>query len=174
VAPKARRLSNRARPASFPSRALASSFKLPLKQISFFFGPAFCRFTRDNVDWGEAEESIAILDAALSAFLACSGIVIATKTAVVAVHLQPKEGTFMDILSPFIPPKITALEKESPRTMASVVKWGNRKITLDGSGALANAAFLSFEREFDTKATFADVAGQILEDERQLFVNSGR
>lgn len=93
----------------------------------------------------------------------------AAKTAVVAIHFQPKAGTFMDILSPFAPPKITAIEKESPRTMASVVKWDKRKITLDGSGALVNAAFLSFEREFDMDATFADIARQLSEDERQLF-----
>ena len=27
------------------------SIKLPLKRVSFFFGPASCKFTRDNVDW---------------------------------------------------------------------------------------------------------------------------
>lgn len=30
------------------------AIKLPLKRVSFFFGPASCRFTRENVDWQTA------------------------------------------------------------------------------------------------------------------------
>ena len=44
------------------------NFKLPLKRVSFFFGPAYCRFSRDAVDWQTVEETITILDAAFSAF----------------------------------------------------------------------------------------------------------
>jgi len=148
-------------------------FKLPLKQSSMFFGPVFCRFTRDNVDWGEAEETIKIFDASLSAFLKLTGLTAGVKTAAVGVHLQPKSGTFMDILSPFAPPQITGIEKEIPRTMASVVRWDKRRVTLDGSASLANAAFLKFEREFDGPATFPEIADQILADQKQLFTILG-
>jgi len=33
------------------------NFKLPLKQVSFFFGPASCRFTRDNADLSSPVEN---------------------------------------------------------------------------------------------------------------------
>ena len=144
-------------------------FRLPLKQISIFFGPVFCRFSRDNIDWSEAEETIKIFEAALSALIQLTGLTPGGKHATVGVHLQPTAGTFMDILGPFMPPQITAIEKDSPHTMASIVKWNNRVVTLDGSGSLANAAFLKFEREFEAGATFIDVASQILQDEKQLF-----
>jgi hypothetical protein len=144
-------------------------FRLPLKQISIFFGPVFCRFSRDNVDWTEAGETIKIFEAALSALMQLTGLASGGKHASVGVHLQPKAGTFMDILGPFMPPQITAIEEDSPRTMASIVRWNKRVVTLDGSGSLANAAFLKFEREFEAGATFTDIAGQILEDEKQLF-----
>jgi hypothetical protein len=145
------------------------SFRLPPKQISLFFGPVFCRLSRDNVDWNEAEETIAIFGAALSGLTNSTGIEMGVKTATVGVHLQPKDGTFMDILSPFAPPQIMAIEEQTPRTMASVLKWEKRRITLDGSGSLANAAFLKFEREFPAVTTFPEIAKQIFEDEQQLF-----
>jgi hypothetical protein len=148
-------------------------FKLPLKQSSLFFGPVFCRFSRDNVDWGEAEETIKIFDAALGAFIKLTGLAPGAKTAAVALHLQPRSGTFMDILSPFAPPQITGIERESPKTMASVVRWDKRKVTIDGSGAVANAAFLKFEREFNAAASFPEIADQILADQKQLFTILG-
>lgn len=148
-------------------------FRLPLKQVSIFSGPAYCRFSRDNVDWGEAEETIAIFDATLTALMKLTGLMPGVKKAVVGVHLQPKIGTFMDILSPFAPAQITGLEKENPTTMASVIRWNKRKITLDGSGSLANAVFLKFEREFGGTATFPEIAQQILEDEKELFAILG-
>jgi hypothetical protein len=148
-------------------------FRLPLKQISLFFGPVFCRFSRDNVDWEEAEETITIFSAALSALMKVTGLAPGVKTSTVGLHLQPKSGTFMDILSPFTPSQIAHLENESPKTMASVVRWDNRKITLDGSASLANAAFLKFEREFGTAATLPEIAEQILADEKQLFAILG-
>ena len=76
----------------------------------------------------------------------------------------------MEILSPFIPPQMSAIEKDKPITMASVARWGKRKVTLDGSGSLANAAFVKFEREFDVHATFQSITQQILEDQRQLLL----
>jgi hypothetical protein len=115
----------------------------------------FCRVRRDNIDWSESEETIVIFEAALTALIKLTGLSQGPKTAAVGVHLQPKTGTFMDILSPFPPPQITGLEQDCPKTMASVVRWQKRKITLDGSSSLANAAFLKFEREFDAAATFS-------------------
>ena len=144
-------------------------FRLPLKQIAMFFGPAFCRFSRDNIDWGEAEETLKIFEVALAAFMGITGQTPGTKNSAVALHLQPKDGSFMDILTPFIPSQIACIEQDGPATMASVVRWGKRKITLDGSSSVANAAFLRFEREFETAATFTSIAQQVLEDEKQLF-----
>ena len=65
------------------------------------------------------------------------------------------------------------MESESPATMASVVRWSKRKITLDGSASLANAVFLKFEREFGATATSHEIAEQISADEKQLFAILG-
>jgi hypothetical protein len=145
------------------------NFKLPLKQISFFFGPASCRFTRDNADWSMAEETLAILDAGLSAFVEVSHISFGVRTAGIGVHVQPSDGAFMEILAPFVPPQLASIEREPVKTMAVVVKWGKRKITLDGSGVLANAVFLKFEREFEGTDTLEAIARQLRLDEEQLF-----
>lgn len=58
-------------------------------------------------------------------------------------------------------------------TIAAVAKWGHRKVTIDGSGLLANAVFLRFEREFPSAATYDEIAGQLRKDEEDLFKTLG-
>jgi hypothetical protein len=145
------------------------TIKLPLKRVSFFFGPASCKFTRENVDWQSAEESISILDTAVSALIRFSGIAIGTKSTAVSLHIQPRTLPFAALLSPFVPPQLAGLETEPAMTMASVAKWKHRKVTIDGSGVLANAVFLRFERDFAGAATYEDMAQQLRKDEEELF-----
>jgi hypothetical protein len=91
------------------------TLKLPLKRVSFFFGPASCRFTRDAADWDMVQESITMIDTAISAFIHFSGMVIAAQRVAVGLHLQPKTAPFMQILSPFLPPQLVSLEKNRSR-----------------------------------------------------------
>lgn len=143
-------------------------FKLPQKQIAFFFSPTLCRFTKDNADWESAEETIAIMDAAFST-LARAGKIEAQKIeTVIALHLQLKSLPLMKILGRFVPAQLAALDGEV-RTMASIVKWDKRRVLIDGSGQLANGLFLRFEREFDGAATFQEIAVQLRADEEALF-----
>jgi hypothetical protein len=145
------------------------TFKLPLKRVLFFFGAASCRFTRDAVDWDSAEETLAILDAVLSALVQLSSVAMVTKKTAVGVHIQPRTMSFMEILNPFLAPQLAALESEPVKTMATVAKWGKRKVTLDGSGSLANGVFLKFEREFESATTYQEIAEQLRRDEEELF-----
>jgi hypothetical protein len=145
------------------------TIKLPLKRVSFFFGPASCKFTRENVDWQSAEETIAILDAAVSALIRSSGVALGPKNTAISLHLQPKLLPFIALLTPFIAPQFATLDSEPVMTMAIVAKWAHHKVTIDGSGVLANAVFLRFEREFPSGATYDDIAGQLRKDEEDLF-----
>jgi hypothetical protein len=142
-------------------------FKLPQKQVSFFFSAALCKFTKDNADWESAEETIAIMDAAYSALARTGKIEAATKKTVIALHMQPKTLPFMDILRPFVPAQLLALDGDI-RTMATIVKWEKLKVIIDGSGQLANGLFLRFERDFDGAATYHEMAAQLRKDEETL------
>src|SRR5882724_9533785 len=86
------------------------TIKLPLKRVSFFFGPASCKFTRENVDWQTVEETIAILDAAVSALILSSGVTMGPKNTTIYLHLQPKSLPFIALLAPFIAPQLAALD----------------------------------------------------------------
>jgi hypothetical protein len=143
--------------------------KLPLKRASFFFGPASCKFSRDDADWGTADETIAILDMALSALTLFGHVVLGKKNTTISLHIQPRTLTFMDVLNPFVPSELAAMESQPVRTMATVAKWENRKVTIDGSGALANGLFLRLERDFDASATYHEIAHQLRHDEEELF-----
>jgi hypothetical protein len=145
------------------------TIKLPLKRVAFFFGPASCRFTRENVDWQTAEETIAILDAAVSALIRCSGVAVGPKNTTISLHLQPKSLPFIALLTPFIAPQLAALDSESVMTMATVAKWAHHKVTIDGSAFIANAVFLRFEREFPSTVTYDEITRQLRKDEEDLF-----
>jgi len=149
------------------------TIKLPLKRVTFFFGPVSCKFTRENVDWQSAKETIAILDAAVSALIRCSGVAMGPKNTAISVHLQPKSLPFTALLTPFISPQLLTLDSSPVTTMAAVVRWAHRKVTIDGSAALANAIFLRFEREFPSMATYEDIAGQLRKDEEDLLRTLG-
>jgi hypothetical protein len=144
------------------------NFKLSKKKVSFFFGPAGCRLTWDNADWLSAEEIIKILDAAVSTLRAVAGVALSKQRALIALHIQPKKLHFVELLKPFISAQLSALEQDEVTTSAMVVKWKHRKVTIDGSGALANAIFLRFEREFDARTSYQDIAAQLKADEEQL------
>jgi hypothetical protein len=145
------------------------NFRLPLKRVSFFFGPASCKFTRDNASWESAEDTITILDAVLSALVHLGGVALGTKKTVIAIHLQPRTMTFMEILKPFVAPQLASLEMEALQAMAVVAKWEKRRVTLDGSAALANGLYLKLEREFKSTTTYGEIANQLRKDEEELF-----
>jgi hypothetical protein len=147
--------------------------KLPLKRASFFFGPGACKFSRDDADWGAADETIAILDAALSALTFFGHVVLGKKSTAINLHIQPRVLTFMDVLNPFVPRELAAIESQPVRTMATVAKWENRKVTIDGSGALANGLFLRLERDFEASATYDEMAQLLRHDEEELFTILG-
>jgi hypothetical protein len=145
------------------------TFKLPAKKVSFFFGSSQCRFTRDDADWASAEESIEILEAAIKTLAEKSGARIKTQKTAIAMHLQPRKKPFIDLLQPLVPRSIAELESQKSVTMASIVKWQDRKVTIDGSAALANGIFLKLEREFDSGASFGQIADVLKKDEDAVF-----
>jgi hypothetical protein len=148
-------------------------FKLPQKHISFFVGVTYCRFSRNAADWDSAEETITILDAVVSALANLSGVVMGTKRTAIGVHLQPRTLPFMEILLPFVAAQLAGIELEPIKTMATVAKWGNRKVTIDGSGAIANGIFLKLERDFVSATTCDEMAQQLRKDEDELFAIMG-
>ena len=145
------------------------NFKLPEKRVAFFFGPIGCKFTKDAADWSSAEETIGILDTARSTLIKASGAVVSFQKVTLAMHLQPKTKSFIDILKPFIAPEVVRLHDEKLMTAATIVKWEKNKLILDGSGSIANGMFVRLEREFDGKTSFAEMALELKKDEDAVF-----
>ena len=147
--------------------------KLPLKRAALFFGPAYCRFSRDAVDWNLAAETLEIFRTGTSAYAQLSGAVISKIRTVIGIHIQPQTMPFIELLNPLIVPQLKALESAPLRTMAVIAKWDNRKVTLDGSASLANGLFLKFERDFEGSTILENLAEQLMQDEQQLFETLG-
>ena len=144
-------------------------FKLPEKQSSFFFGPSYCKFSKDNADWPSADETIAILDAALSALIKSAEIEIAKTDTAIALHMQPKTLQFTKILAPLIPGKLAEIGGEV-QTAATVIRWRNRTVLIDASVQVANGIFMRFERSFEGKEiNFKEIGEQLHTDEDALF-----
>ncbi|HEX3438095.1 MAG TPA: hypothetical protein VHT24_15105 [Pseudacidobacterium sp.] len=148
-------------------------FKIPKKLSSFFFGPAYCKFTRDSTNWSVAEETIQMITAATEALLAETGAIVTKRKTVIVLHVQPKTLPFIQIIGPLVPKQLADLEIGPIKTMATVVVLEGRKITIDGSASLANGIFLRFEREFDGSITYEEIAHQLKADEDQIFATLG-
>ena len=148
-------------------------FKLPLKRVSIFFGPTKCIFTRDGMNWEAAEETLAILEAAISAFSQLTEAAFSRKRTLIALHMKPKTIPCMEILNPFLPAQFAALSPEPVTTMAAVAKWESRKVTIDRSGIVANGIFLSLERDFDEASSYVEIVRQLRQDEDELLTMLG-
>jgi hypothetical protein len=144
-------------------------FRLPEKRVSFFFSPAACRFTRDNTSWETARETAEILEVALTTLVTTGKIKPATLKALVALHIQPKTVPFIEILRKIIPVPMASLDAAPARTTASVVVWSDRKVTIDGSGQIANGIFIRYEREFKAGVSYEQMAHQLKTDEDGIF-----
>jgi hypothetical protein len=144
-------------------------FRLTEKRVSFFFGPAACRFTRDSTNWETAQETIEILNTALTTLVEKGEIKPAILKTIVALHVQPKSVPFIEILKKIIPAPMAALDDAPPRTTASVLKWDKRKVTIDGSGQIANGIFIRYEREFTADTDYQEIALQLKADEDAIF-----
>jgi hypothetical protein len=56
-----------------------------------------------------------------------------------------------------------------PHTGASIVKWANGRLVRDGSGALANAIYVRYEKTFNEAACYEEIAKAIREAEEKIF-----
>jgi hypothetical protein len=144
-------------------------FKLPVQKITFFFGPGGCKFTKESATWTEADETFRVLAAALEVLIRQGGVELGSKATSLALHLQPRAVSFKELLRPFLAPAIAQLENSPAEALAYVVRWAGRRITLDGSAALANGVFIHLERDFDATASFDDVKATVLNDEVTIF-----
>jgi hypothetical protein len=148
-------------------------FKLPIKRTSFFFGAAHCKLVRDDADWESAEETLKILDAGWRTLIAIGGVQAGAYRTFIAMHLQPKVLPYIELLKPFASAPLVTLDSSPIKAIASVIKWENRRVTVDGSAHLANGLFVRLERDFEGSATFDEIAGQLKTDEDQLFALIG-
>jgi hypothetical protein len=144
-------------------------FRLPLQKITFFFGPAGCKFTKEAATWDDADETLRVLATALDVLVNQGGVELGRRTTSLALHLQPKNVPFRELLRPFLVPAISQLEGSLAEAMAYVVRWKGRRITLDGSATLANGLFLHLERDFDAAVSFEDIKATIYNDEVTMF-----
>ena len=147
--------------------------KINSQGASFFFGALGCRFTQEGADWDQADNIVLLITTAMDALAAATGVRFGAKVSVITLHLQPETVASKDILRNMMVPGILGLAKEPTSAMAIVARWPKRRITIDGSAALANAIFLQAEREFDPTVTFEDIGQILLSDQEDLFTLLG-
>ena len=144
-------------------------FKLPLKRTSFFFGAGACKLVRDDASWDTAEETLTILEAGWSVLTGAGGVHTGVYHTNIALHLQLKNKPFIDLLKPFAPINLQNIDDSPITAVAVIIRWEGRRITIDGSGQLANGIFVRLERDFSGELSFQDVARQLLADQVQAF-----
>jgi hypothetical protein len=144
-------------------------FKIPKRKTAFFFGASQARLTWDDANWETAGETIDILTIGIDALAKHGGVKVSKYKTSVALHLQPKNVPFIELLRPFASPELARLQSTPLTAFATVLRWEGRRITIDGSAQLANAVFLKFDRDFPGTSAIPDLAQEILADERVLY-----
>lgn len=144
------------------------SLRLPTRSASFFLGPASSRFTQDNPNWTSAEETIDLIEALLHV-LGSRSVEMSVKRAGLAMHIQPDDILIMDILSPLVSANLRTLDAEPLVTLASVLKWRDRRVMIDGSNAIANGIFIRLDRDFPSSVSSKEIVAQVREDQSELF-----
>jgi hypothetical protein len=143
--------------------------RIPEKNLALFFGPTGCKFTRDSVDWSQAQETSEILQSFLSTLLSWKNVELLNRKTALILHLQPSTKKFVELLRPFLPEKLQSFRAGEITTGASVVKWKDCRITLDGSAVAANAIYLKFEQEFESSVSLETIAMVLRAAEEKLF-----
>jgi hypothetical protein len=144
-------------------------FKIPKRKTAFFFSPSQARLTWDDANWETAEETIEILTIGIDALARHGKVEVSKYKTSVALHLQPKDVPFIQILRPFASPELARFQLTPLTAFATVLRWEGRRVTIDGSAQLANAVFLRFERDFPGTSAIPDMAQEMLADERTLY-----
>lgn len=143
-------------------------FKVPEKRTSFFFSAGLCRFTRDSTSWQTAQETIDLLDSCLKAFSTNAHIELKTFKTAVALHAQPRKKPFFDVLKPLLPKPFEALGSETAKALAIIVKWQDRRVTIDGSAQIANGIFIRYEHDFPATTEYETMAKHLYADEMAI------
>ena len=143
-------------------------FKLPLKRTSFFVGAGGCKLVRDDASWDTAEETLAILESGWRVLVQTSGVEAGIYHTNIAMHIQLKNKPFVDLLKPFAPAPFMTVDNSPVATLASIIRWKDRKLTIDGSGQIANGIFVRLERDFPSTFSFSEVSNQLRADEEQV------
>jgi len=144
-------------------------FKIPKRKTTFFFSPSQARLTWDDANWETAGETIEILMIGLDALSKLGNVQVSKYKTAIALHLQPKNSSCIDLLRPFAAPALAKIQTTPLMAFATVLRWEGRRITIDGSAQIANALFLRFERDFPGTSAIPDLANEILADERNLY-----
>ena len=139
------------------------------KRVTFFFGPAGCKFTREGVDWSTASETIEILQTCIATLIAGSNAELHNHKLALILHLQPTKRNFLELLHPFLSLELQSMRSGKLQTGASIVKWEDGKITLDGSGIIANGIFVKYERDFDIATSLETIANEFRSGEDTIF-----
>ena len=143
--------------------------RISSQKSSFFFGVAGCKFVKDSANWAEADETLRLIETALDTLVKTSRVVFQKIDTIVSLHLQLKTESSKDILRGLMSPELLKLDPSPATAMATVLRWPKRRLTLDGSAALANGIFVSTERQFDATTSFDDMKATIFQDEQDLF-----
>jgi hypothetical protein len=144
-------------------------FKIPKRKTTFFFSPSQAKLTWDDANWETAGETIEILTIGLEALVKHGAVEFLKYKTGVALHLQPRDASFIELIKPFASPALAEVQSTPLTAFATVLRWEGRRITIDGSAQIANAIFLHFERDFAGTSAIRDLAAEILADERKLY-----
>ena len=146
------------------------TIKAASERASFFVGVAYCRFTKNGVNWAEAAKIEEMVNAVLSTFHRLAPVKLAGQKVTLSMHIQPEGVSVGEILrKTIVAEKLRNFGGEEMLVSVAILRWRGFGLTIDRSAAIANGIYIQIEREHGPEATFADFKTALAGDQERLF-----
>ena len=125
--------------------------------------------TAENLDWAEAEQFIAQLQAALNAILQIARAEVQSQHVGIGMHIQLKTRPRRDVTAPLLDPLAFTILDGEVKFPGIILLREKSSIVIDASVAHANGLFVRMFREHPPDSTLKQLAEALRRDEEQLF-----
>jgi hypothetical protein len=123
----------------------------------------------ENLDWTEAQHSIATAQVAVDTILQHTKAEIAGQNLLLALHIQLKAKPREDVMAPLLSPNAFKLMDGDIRFPGVILQREKSSVVIDASLAFANGLFVRINRQHGPEVTLTRMSEMLLADEKKLF-----
>jgi hypothetical protein len=151
------------------SELLISFRRAKTPQFTFHVAPDRMWVVAENLDWSEAEATLACVEAGFAAVMEASKYEVESQQIVLGMHVQLSEKTIESVTSPLLSSRAKSLLDGDTKFNGIILIREKATVVFDASAAFPNAMFVKITRQHPATKSLKEIANTLLEDEKKLF-----